>query len=64
MSDHVLVLGTHNQKKRLELKQLLAPLGLQLLTLADFEQAIEVEETGSTFAENAAHFAWCNIRKC
>ena len=54
MSDHVLVLGTHNQKKRLELEQLLAPLGLQLLTLADFEQAIEVEETGNTFAENAA----------
>lgn len=54
MSDHVLVLGTHNQKKRLELEQLLAPLGLHLKTLADFEQAIEVEETGSTFAENAA----------
>jgi len=54
MSDHVLVLGTHNQKKRLELEQLLAPLGLQLKTLADFEQAIEVEETGTTFAENAA----------
>ena len=54
MADQVLVLGTHNQKKRLELKQLLTPLGLQLMTLADFEQAIEVEETGSTFAENAA----------
>ena len=54
MSDHVLVLGTHNQKKRLELEQLLAPLGLHLKTLADFEQAIEVEETGNTFAENAA----------
>ena len=54
MSDHVLVLGTHNQKKRLELEQLLAPLGLHLKTLADCEQAIEVEETGSTFAENAA----------
>ncbi|MBA62707.1 MAG: non-canonical purine NTP pyrophosphatase, RdgB/HAM1 family [Planctomycetaceae bacterium] len=54
MSKHVLVLGTHNQKKRRELEQLLAPLGLQLKTLADFDRAIEVEETGTTFAENAA----------
>ena len=54
MSEHVLVLGTHNQKKRIELEQLLTPLGLQLKTLADFENAIEVDETGTTFAENAA----------
>tara|TARA_B100000945_G_scaffold132930_1_gene106089 strand:- start:4479 stop:5096 length:618 start_codon:yes stop_codon:yes gene_type:complete len=54
VSKHVLVLGTHNQKKRRELEQLLAPLGLQLKTLADFDRAIEVEETGTTFAENAA----------
>ena len=54
MSEHVLVLGTHNHKKRLELEQLLASLGLQLKTLADFEDAIEVDETGTTFAENAA----------
>ena len=54
MSEHVLVLGTHNQKKRQELEQLLAPLGLSLLTLSDLEDAIEVEETGTTFSENAA----------
>lgn len=54
MSEHVLVLGTHNQKKRQELEQLLAPLGLSLLTLSDVEDAIEVEETGMTFSENAA----------
>ena len=54
MSEHVLVLGTHNQKKRQELEQLLAPLGLSLLTLSDVEDAIEVEETGTTFSENAA----------
>ncbi|MBT6723562.1 MAG: RdgB/HAM1 family non-canonical purine NTP pyrophosphatase [Planctomycetaceae bacterium] len=54
MSEHVLVLGTHNHKKRLELEQLLAPLGLQLKTLTDFGEAIEVDETGTTFAENAA----------
>ncbi|QDU98547.1 RdgB/HAM1 family non-canonical purine NTP pyrophosphatase [Lignipirellula cremea] len=49
-----LVLGTHNAKKRRELEMLLASLPLQLKTLADFPNAIEVEETGSTFAENAA----------
>ena len=50
----LLVLGTHNMKKRLELEELLAPHGFQLKTLADFENSIEVEETGTTFQENAA----------
>ncbi|MBT7253478.1 MAG: non-canonical purine NTP pyrophosphatase, partial [Planctomycetaceae bacterium] len=54
MTNHVLVLGTHNQKKRLELELLLAPLGLALRTLDEFPDALEVEETGATFSENAA----------
>jgi XTP/dITP diphosphohydrolase len=49
-----LVLGTHNRKKGLELQALLAPYGFQLRTLADFPDALEVEEVGQTFAENAA----------
>jgi XTP/dITP diphosphohydrolase len=49
-----LVLGTHNQKKRRELVELLEPWGVRLLTLADFPKAIAVDETGTTFAENAA----------
>jgi XTP/dITP diphosphohydrolase len=49
-----LVLGTGNRKKRLELEQLLAGLPLRLATLADFPEAGEVDETGSTFGENAA----------
>ncbi len=49
-----LVLGTYNLKKLLELCELLAPLNSPLLTLADFPQAITVEETGDTFAANAA----------
>ena len=32
---------------------LLRPLGIELQTLADFSDAIEVEENGSTFGENA-----------
>jgi XTP/dITP diphosphohydrolase len=48
-----LVLGTHNVKKARELRFVLEPRGFQVLTLADFDSAIEVEEKGSTFAENA-----------
>ncbi|MGI9515968.1 MAG: RdgB/HAM1 family non-canonical purine NTP pyrophosphatase [Pirellulaceae bacterium] len=49
-----LVLGTHNQKKRRELSLLLAGLPIEVMTLDDIGNALEVEETGSTFAENAA----------
>ena len=48
-----LVLGTGNRKKGAELAVLFAPLGLVVQTLADFPNAIEVDETGATFAENA-----------
>jgi XTP/dITP diphosphohydrolase len=50
----ILVLGTHNKKKGRELAELLAPFGFVLRTLAEVADAIEVEETGTTFAENAA----------
>ena len=50
----VLVLGTANRKKGLELAALVEPLGLDVRTLADFPQAISVDETGDTFAANAA----------
>jgi XTP/dITP diphosphohydrolase len=48
-----LVLGTHNLKKGQELVELLAPLGIEVRTLADFLQAIEIVEDGTSFAENA-----------
>ncbi len=50
----ILVLGTSNRKKGQEMAQLLAPLGIELRTLADFPQAIDVVEDGHTFADNAA----------
>jgi len=53
-NERLLVLGTHNKKKGIELAELLVPFGFVLRTLADFSDAIEVEETGTTFAENAA----------
>jgi XTP/dITP diphosphohydrolase len=49
-----LVLGTRNRKKLAELAALLEPHGLQLKTLDDFPQSVDVVEDGQTFAENAA----------
>ena len=49
-----LVLGTHNQKKGKEMTALLAPHRLELLTLTDFPETLEVVEDGNSFAENAA----------
>src|SRR5262249_5341884 len=49
----LLVLGTHNRKKAAELIDLLASPALELRTLADYPQALTVEETGDTFAANA-----------
>ena len=48
-----LVFGTGNRKKAVELADLLTPLGLAWKTLADFSNALEVDETGTSFAENA-----------
>lgn len=53
MATRSLVLGTRNEKKKRELKLLLEPVGIKLLTLNDFDQAIEVEESGTTFQANA-----------
>ena len=49
-----LVLGTTNAGKLRELAELLTPLGIACCSLAGLEAAVDVEETGSTFAENAA----------
>jgi XTP/dITP diphosphohydrolase len=48
-----LVLGTTNAGKLRELVELLAPLGIDCCSLAGLN-AVDVEETGSSFAENAA----------
>lgn len=54
----LLILGTGNRKKALELGVLFEPLGLRLATLADVPsllgtEAIEVVEDGQTFGENS-----------
>jgi len=48
-----LILGTHNSKKGAELAGLLAPHGIEVRTLADFDRAMEVVEDGDSFQANA-----------
>jgi XTP/dITP diphosphohydrolase len=48
-----LVLGTGNAKKIVELKLLLPADRISLTSLAEIPHAIDVEETGSTFTDNA-----------
>lgn len=49
-----LVLATRNRKKRAELRALLQPHGIEVLSLDDCPPTPEVVEDGATFAENAA----------
>jgi XTP/dITP diphosphohydrolase len=49
----LLILGTGNRKKGLELAQLVAPLAIRVRTLADFPDATDVVEDGASFAANA-----------
>ncbi len=48
-----IILGTTNKKKCVELRALLEPLGIELLSLAEVAEPLEVDETGTTFIENA-----------
>jgi len=48
------VLGTHNAKKWIELRLLLPEDRVRLLSLAEIPESIDVDESGETFAANAA----------
>jgi XTP/dITP diphosphohydrolase len=48
-----IILGTNNRKKGIELAELLAPFDIEVRTLADIVQKIDVVEDGTTFLENA-----------
>lgn len=52
-----IVLATKNQGKIREMRDLLAPMNIEVLSLADFSPAADAEENGATFAENAMHKA-------
>ena len=47
------VLATHNPGKLKEMSGILEKLGVQVVSPADLGIAVDVEETGATFAENA-----------
>jgi XTP/dITP diphosphohydrolase len=49
-----LVLGSRNRKKSREVAEILAPCGVELVSIAEFPAVAEVVEDGATFAENAA----------
>ena len=63
MPARLLVLGTRNRKKVEELLPLLQPHGLELQSLADIPESIEIDETGETFAANAALKATLQAKK-
>lgn len=48
-----LVIGSHNKKKLVELRDLLADLPVEVVNLDAFPGIEDVEETGTTFEENA-----------
>lgn len=48
-----IVLATHNKGKVEEIRNIMAELNIEILTLDDFPEICPVEETGSTFEENA-----------
>ena len=48
-----ILLATRNQKKKLELQELLDNPGIRILTLEDIDHIPEIIEDGCTFEENA-----------
>lgn len=48
-----IIFASHNQGKIKEMKEMLHPLGIRILTFEDIDMP-DVEETGKTFEENAA----------
>ncbi len=51
--DRKIVAATNNKNKLREFIEILAPLGYKVISLAELELDIEVEETGETFEENS-----------
>jgi XTP/dITP diphosphohydrolase len=53
-TSRTIVLASRNVKKAREVAEILAPAGFQVVAVTAYPDAPEVEEDGSTFAENAA----------
>lgn len=59
-----LIIATGNPGKLKEISELLADTGIKILTLHDFKDAGDVDETGKTFLENAALKAKTYFERC
>lgn len=58
------LIATHNRKKQAEMQRLLGPLGISVKTADDLGiELTEVEEDGTTFAENAKIKAFSGCRE-
>lgn len=56
-------IATHNRKKLSELRRILEPMGFEVISAGELERPMpEVEETGSTFEENALLKAHAGLR--
>jgi XTP/dITP diphosphohydrolase len=51
---HTIVLSSRNKKKAREVSEILAPAGFVVVPVTEFSDIPEVDEDGTTFAENAA----------
>lgn len=56
-------MASQNKGKIAEFRELLADQNIQVRSLLDFPDYEDVEETGQTFAENAALKAWAAMKK-
>ena len=54
------VLATNNPKKLKEMAEILGTLGVEVVSPKELGIHIEVEETGTTFAENAKTITTCS----
>lgn len=52
-NNNVILLASNNQGKALEMQEIFAPSGFRILSQKEAGFPLDVEETGSTFAENA-----------
>jgi len=53
MSKRIMVVATGNQGKLAEIKELMADFDFEILSLEDYPEIGDIEETGNSFAENA-----------
>ncbi len=59
----IVVVATRNAGKKREFEQMLAPLGMEVRSLADYPDLPEIEETGTTFTGECGTESKSSLRK-